>query len=109
MDGTRRVIVVSNSNSSVTSSNKSDGYSISSKIKMVLVANHAVILSTGSRAAIPSQIQGLEEAHPWTSRNATSAKKAPHSLAIIGDGAVACEMAHAWRLVICSMLLLLQL
>jgi len=74
LDGTRRVIVVSNSNSSVTSSNKSDGYSISSKIKMVLVANHAVILSTGSRAAIPSQIQGLEEAHPWTSRNATSAK-----------------------------------
>ena len=47
--------------------------------------------------SIPSQIQGLVEAHPWTSRNATSAKKAPHSLAIIGDGAVACEMAHAWQ------------
>ena len=46
--------------------------------------------------AIPSQIKGLVEAHPWTSRNATSAKKAPRSLAIIGDGAVACEMAHAW-------------
>jgi dihydrolipoamide dehydrogenase len=99
LDGTRRVIVVSNNNSSSTSSNsnKNDSYSFSSKIKMVLVANHAVILSTGSRAAIPSQIQGLEEAHPWTSRNATSAKKPPHSLAIIGDGAVACEMAHAWR------------
>ena len=53
-------------------------------------------MSTGSRAAIPSQIKGLVEAHPWTSRNATSAKKAPRSLAIIGDGAVACEMAHAW-------------
>ena len=38
----------------------------------------------------------MVEAHPWTSRNATSAKKAPRSLAIIGDGAVACEMAHAW-------------
>jgi pyruvate/2-oxoglutarate dehydrogenase complex dihydrolipoamide dehydrogenase (E3) component len=53
-------------------------------------------LSTGSSSAIPSQVQGLVEARPWTSRNATSAKKAPHSLAIIGDGAVACEMAHAW-------------
>lgn len=62
----------------------------------MLVANHAVVLSTGSSAVIPSQIQGLVEAHPWTSRNATSAKKAPSSLAIIGDGAAACEMAHAW-------------
>ena len=96
LDGPRRVIVVSNNNG-YTGSDKSDSNTNSSAITMVLVANHAVVLSTGSSAVIPSQIQGLVEAHPWTSRNATSAKKAPHSLAIIGDGAVACEMAHAWR------------
>jgi pyruvate/2-oxoglutarate dehydrogenase complex dihydrolipoamide dehydrogenase (E3) component len=62
----------------------------------VLVANHAVVLSTGSSSVIPSQIQGLAEAHPRTSRNATSARKAPRSPAIIGDGAVACELVHAW-------------
>ena len=87
MDGPRRVIVVSNNNNGYTGSDKSDSNTSSSAITMVLVANHAVVLSTGSSAVIPSQIQGLVEAHPWTSRNATSAKKAPHSLAIIGDGA----------------------
>src|SRR5262245_17684962 len=70
----------------------SDSNIDSNAITKVLVANHAVVLSTGSRALIPSQIQGLVAAHPWISRNATSAMKAPSSLAIIGDGAV----AHAW-------------
>ena len=54
------------------------------------VAKYAVALSTGCSAVIPSQVQGLVEAHPWTSRNTTSAKKSPHSLG------VAYEMAHAW-------------
>jgi pyruvate/2-oxoglutarate dehydrogenase complex dihydrolipoamide dehydrogenase (E3) component len=96
LDGPRRVIVVSNNNNDYTDRDNSDSNSNSSALTKVLVANHAVVLSTGSSAVIPSQIQGLVEAHPWTSKNATSAKKAPHSLAIIGDGAVACEMAHAW-------------
>ena len=98
LDGPRRVIVVSNNNNnnSYTGSDDSNSSNNGTAITKLLVANHAVVLSTGSRAAIPSQIKGLVEAHPWTSRNATSAKKAPRSLAIIGDGAVACEMAHAW-------------
>jgi len=54
-----------------------------------------VVLSTGSRARIP-KVKGLTDAHPWTNRNATGAKRAPSSLAIIGDGRVGCEMAHAW-------------
>jgi pyruvate/2-oxoglutarate dehydrogenase complex dihydrolipoamide dehydrogenase (E3) component len=95
LDGPRRVIVVSNNNNNYTGSDNSDNSNNNGSTK-VLVANHAIVLSTGSSAVIPSQIQGLVEAHPWTSRNATSAKKAPRSLAIIGDGAVACEMAHAW-------------
>ena len=98
LDGPRRIIVVSNNNNnnSYTGSDDSNSSNNGTAITKLLVANHAVVLSTGSRAAIPSQIKGLVEAHPWTSRNATSAKKAPRSLAIIGDGAVACEMAYAW-------------
>ncbi len=38
----------------------------------------------------------MTEAQPWTNRNATGAKKVPSSLAIMGDGPVACEMAHVW-------------
>jgi pyruvate/2-oxoglutarate dehydrogenase complex dihydrolipoamide dehydrogenase (E3) component len=97
LDGPRRVIVISNNNKDYTRSDNTNNSNNNSRaFTKVLVANHAVVLSTGSSAVIPSQIQGLVEAHPWTSRNATSANKAPRSLAIIGDGAVACEMAHAW-------------
>ena len=39
---------------------------------------------------------GLAEARPWTSREATSAQEAPASLAIIGGGVVAAEMATAY-------------
>jgi len=92
LDGPRRVIVVeSNNNQGYTGSDNSDNSNNSSTLTKVLIANHAVILSTGSSAVIPSHIQGLVEVHPWTSRNATSARKAPRSPspAIIGDGAVA--------------------
>src|SRR5918992_236523 len=95
LDGPRRVIVVLSNNKDSTGRDNINNNN-SRALTKVLVANHAVVLSTGSSAVIPSEIQGLAEAHPWTSRNATSAKKAPRSLAIIGDGAVACEMAHAW-------------
>ena len=61
-----------------------------------LVARHAVAICTGTRAAIPP-IPGLAESGPWTSREATSARKAPPRLLIIGGGVVACEMATVWR------------
>ena len=61
-----------------------------------LVARHAVAICTGTRAAIPP-IPGLAESRPWTSREATSARKAPRRLVILGGGVVACEMATAWR------------
>ena len=60
-----------------------------------LTANHAVVISTGSAALIPD-IPGLADIEPWTSREATSASEAPASLAIIGGGVVACEMATAY-------------
>ena len=60
-----------------------------------LTARHAVVVSTGSDAMLPD-IPGLLDAAPWTSRDATSAQSAPTSLAIIGGGVVAVEMATAY-------------
>lgn len=57
-----------------------------------LTAKHAVAVATGSAALIPN-IPGLRDASPWTSRNATGVKDVPGSLAIIGGGVVAAEMA----------------
>ncbi|SJN38315.1 PF00070 family, FAD-dependent NAD(P)-disulphide oxidoreductase [Microbacterium esteraromaticum] len=61
----------------------------------MLKARHAVAICTGSAAAL-ADIPGLVEAEPWTSREATSAEHVPESLAIIGGGAVAVEMATAF-------------
>jgi dihydrolipoamide dehydrogenase len=61
-----------------------------------LTARQAVAVCTGSRPAIPD-IPGLAESNPWTSREATSAKKVPRRLAILGGGVAACEMATAWK------------
>lgn len=61
----------------------------------VLRARHAVAISTGSEAVIPP-IDGLREAAPWTSREATSAEELPESLAVIGGGVVAVEMATVY-------------
>jgi dihydrolipoamide dehydrogenase len=63
---------------------------------IVLTARHAVCVSTGSDPAIP-EIEGMSDARPWTSRDATSAKAVPPSLAIIGGGVVGVEMATAYR------------
>lgn len=64
-------------------------------VTRVLRARHAVAISTGTDAVIPG-IPGLAEAKPWTSREATSAQEVPASLAVIGGGVVAVEMATAY-------------
>jgi pyruvate/2-oxoglutarate dehydrogenase complex dihydrolipoamide dehydrogenase (E3) component len=61
----------------------------------VLTARHAVSVATGSRAAVPN-IDGLRNATPWTSREATSTQTVPGSLVILGGGVVAAEMATAF-------------
>lgn len=61
----------------------------------VLSARHAVAVTTGSDPLVPD-IDGLRAARPWTSRDATSAQAIPQSLAIIGGGVVAVEMATAY-------------
>jgi dihydrolipoamide dehydrogenase len=60
-----------------------------------LRARRAVVVATGSTPLIPD-IPGLRDAEPWTSREATTAQAAPGSLAILGGGVVAVEMAQAW-------------
>ncbi|CAN5183836.1 NAD(P)/FAD-dependent oxidoreductase [soil metagenome] len=60
-----------------------------------LVARHAVVVSTGSDPLLPD-VPGLADVDPWTPRDATSAKSIPQSLAIIGGGVVAVEMATAY-------------
>lgn len=61
----------------------------------VLHARHAVAITTGSAAVIPP-IDGLRDVDPWTSREATSAQDLPDSLAVIGGGVVAVEIATAY-------------
>ena len=60
-----------------------------------LVARKAVVVATGSTAAIPP-VPGLAEARPWTNIEATTAKQVPGRLAILGGGVVGVEMAQAW-------------
>ncbi len=60
-----------------------------------LRAKHAVTISTGSVAMLPD-IPGLAGIEPWTSHDATSATAAPESLAVLGGGVVACELATAY-------------
>lgn len=61
----------------------------------VLTARHAVALCPGSAAMLPD-VPGLADVEPWTSKEATSAQDVPRTLAIIGGGTVAAEMATAF-------------
>ena len=63
---------------------------------VVLNARHAVVVATGTSARIPTSIEGLADAAPWTSREAASAAAVPARLAIVGGGVVATEMATAF-------------
>ena len=60
-----------------------------------LTARKAVVVATGSAAAIPP-IEGLRESHPWTNREVTTAKDVPASMIVLGGGVIGVEMAHAW-------------
>jgi dihydrolipoamide dehydrogenase len=60
-----------------------------------LVARDAVVVATGSGPVMPP-IPGLRESRPWTNREATTAKRPPGRLAIIGGGVAGVELAQAW-------------
>ena len=61
-----------------------------------LTVRRAVVLATGSVAAIPP-IEGLADIRVWDSRAVTSAPDVPRRLLVLGGGVVGVEMAQAWR------------
>jgi pyruvate/2-oxoglutarate dehydrogenase complex dihydrolipoamide dehydrogenase (E3) component len=58
----------------------------------VVRARHAVVIATGTTAAVPP-VPGLREALPWTSRDVTNLHEVPRRVAVVGGGVVACEAA----------------
>ncbi|MEO6793849.1 MAG: NAD(P)/FAD-dependent oxidoreductase [Mycobacterium sp.] len=79
LDGPRRVAVTTASGEAAT-----------------LTARHAVVICTGTRAALPD-LPGIADARVWTNRKATEANSVPNRLAIVGAGGVGVEMATAWQ------------
>lgn len=79
IDGPRRIVVSTNDEQSI-----------------VVSARHAVIVCTGSTAAVPD-IPGVAEARPWTNRRATDSSVVPPRLAVVGAGGVGVEMATLWQ------------
>jgi pyruvate/2-oxoglutarate dehydrogenase complex dihydrolipoamide dehydrogenase (E3) component len=61
-----------------------------------LTAGRAVVLATGTKAAVPP-VPGLREAGPWDSRGVTSAERVPRRLVVLGGGVVGVEMGQAMR------------
>jgi dihydrolipoamide dehydrogenase len=61
-----------------------------------LEARRAVVLATGTAAAIPP-VPGLSEAMPWDNRDVTAAKQLPERLLVLGGGTIGVEMAQAYR------------
>ena len=61
-----------------------------------LTARRAVVLATGTGAAIPP-IPGLAASRPWDNRSITAAKEVPTRLLVLGGGAIGLEMAQAFH------------
>lgn len=61
----------------------------------VLVASRALILATGSGAA-SAPIEGLDGVRTWNNREATTAKRVPASMVVLGGGPVGSELSQAW-------------
>ena len=60
-----------------------------------LTARKAVVVATGSGAAT-APIEGLDEVRAWNNREATTAKRVPASMIVLGGGPVGSELSQAW-------------
>jgi dihydrolipoamide dehydrogenase len=60
-----------------------------------LTATTAVVVATGSHAAMPP-IDGLDSVRAWNNRDATTSKTVPASMVVLGAGPVGTELAQAW-------------
>jgi pyruvate/2-oxoglutarate dehydrogenase complex dihydrolipoamide dehydrogenase (E3) component len=63
--------------------------------EQALVASKAVVLATGSGAAMPP-IDGLDTVTAWNNRDATTARQVPASMVVLGGGPVGSELSQAW-------------
>ena len=61
-----------------------------------LGASRAVVVATGTRAAVPP-VDGLDQVGAWDNREVTTAKQIPQRLLVLGGGVVGVEMAQAYR------------
>jgi dihydrolipoamide dehydrogenase len=61
----------------------------------VLTAGTAVVVATGSGAAMPP-IEGLDTVRAWNNRQGTTAKQVPGSMIVLGGGPVGSELSQAW-------------
>ena len=60
-----------------------------------LTAGRGIVVATGSGAAMPP-IEGLDSVRAWNNRDATTAKRVPASMVVLGGGPVGSELALAW-------------
>jgi dihydrolipoamide dehydrogenase len=63
--------------------------------KQTLIARRAVVVANGSGAAMPP-IDGLDSVRTWNNRDATTSKRVPESMIVLGGGPVGSELAQAW-------------
>ncbi|HEY2333778.1 MAG TPA: NAD(P)/FAD-dependent oxidoreductase [Solirubrobacterales bacterium] len=61
----------------------------------LLTARVAVVVATGSGARMPP-IDGLDSIRAWNNREATTSKRVPASMVVLGGGPVGCELSQAW-------------
>jgi dihydrolipoamide dehydrogenase len=60
------------------------------------IESERIVIATGSDPVVPP-IDGLEEAGYWTNREATTLKKVPSSVTVMGGGPVGVELAQMLR------------
>ena len=56
----------------------------------------AILVSVGTNSTVPDDIEGLDQIRPWTNREATTTRKLPKSLVVLGAGPTGVEMSQVF-------------